>query len=460
MLVVHGIWTYGALWLWAEDSGLPSGSAPQADPPSRAERAERRSRAPRPHPFACDASQCADALAGLAALAGSALAATAVAGPALAGPALAGPAGPAGMADPAAMGGPAGMADPTAMAGPVADLARKAVEDELTLFLPSTPAGPLASPDLLRPVPSDAADGRRADGRRPVLAAWRIPALTFEPAAALSLLTVLDQPALSEPVTDLALGEPVLGERARGDAASGEPGQLTVAGSVPYLAALARLADDLVSRGRVLPQLIEESDGYEARWRPVLAGTDAQRAAELAAAMPPLGRATSRAGEPPARLVTEALDCLADAAARARLDGLPLRPAPGRGRTGPKVADRWLMALTAADARLGELTPAQEAEAAELGARLSAWLATAQIPAGPVRTCFRLAEPELATQPPDDGDQPASADQPVGGGEPPVAASRPAAPSRPWPPLGTVQVSRKTRYGGWSSRCSPPTTPA
>ncbi|TKK83777.1 ATP-dependent helicase, partial [Herbidospora galbida] len=58
-------------------------------------------------------------------------------------------------------------------------------------------------------------------------------------------------------------------------------------GSVRFLAALDDFARDLVRRGRVLPGLV----GREARWRPVLTGADAGRAAELAAAMPPVFRA-------------------------------------------------------------------------------------------------------------------------------------------------------------------------
>ena len=158
MLVLHGIWVYGALWLWAEDSGRPPRAAPQPGRPSRA---------PRPHPYACDVSLLADALSELA--------------------------------------------------EPVADVARKAVEDELTLFLPSTAGGPVASPDLVRPGTGDAAAGRRPGARRPVLAAWRIPALTFEPAAALRLLPALGQPALREPVLqELARGDQARGDQARG----------------------------------------------------------------------------------------------------------------------------------------------------------------------------------------------------------------------------------------------------
>jgi len=359
MLVMHGIWAYGALWLWAEDSGRPAGLPSRPGRPSRA---------PRPHPFASELSLLADALA-----------------------------------------------EP---ADQVADLARKAVDDELTLFLPSTAAGPLASPELIRPVTGGPGDGPRPGTGRRTLAAWRIPALTFDPGAALSLLTALgdrapgdrapggpasgDRAPGDRALADRVPGGPALADQALADRAPSDPagcaGKLVTAGSVAYLGALARLADDLAARGRVLPQLTEETDGRAARWYPVLTGTDAQRARDLAAAMPPLCRATCAAGEPPAQLFTDALDSLSDAAARGRLGGLELRPGRGRGRglAAAKVSDRWLTALTAADARIGELTPAEEAAAADLAAQLAAWRAAAQVPAGPVRTCFRLAEPETA----------------------------------------------------------------
>src|SRR5215472_8632397 len=98
MLAVHGIWAYGALQVWAEDSALPARAAAVTGRPSRA---------PRPHPFAAPSHVIADALADVLS------------------------AGP--------------------LAGAAADLIRKAVDEELTLRLPSTPLGPLASPELLRP---------------------------------------------------------------------------------------------------------------------------------------------------------------------------------------------------------------------------------------------------------------------------------------------------------------------
>jgi SNF2 family DNA or RNA helicase len=300
MQVIHGIWAYGALWLWAEDSGLEARAAPRPGHPARA---------PRPHPFSCEAAVLADTLAGLG--------------------------------------------------DPLADLARKAVDGELTLWLPSTADGPAASPELSRP-----AGTGPPSRRRPALAAWQVPALIFGPAGALDALTSL-------------------------------PGEGSVlGGSLRFLAALARLALDLASRGRVLPVLAEQEDGYAARWRVVLTGADAQRAGQLAAAMPPVCRATAAAGDPPAQVLTDVLDALADAAVRGRLAGLDLVPRRGRGPARLPVAQRWLAALTAADAIIELLTDQDEAEAAKLAGELAAWHSAAQAPAGPVRTCFRLIEPE------------------------------------------------------------------
>jgi len=320
MLVIHGIWAYGALSLWAEDSDGPATAPPRAGRPSRA---------PRAHPFAGSPGLVADALAELAVRA--------------------------------------------------EDLARKAVEDELTLWLPGTADGPLASPALVGEpgagtVAAGAAGaGSARTGARPTIAAWRVPALTFEPAAAFELLG--------------ALGEPGAGSVR---AAAG--------GSVPYLVALARLAGDLAARGRVLPALAVDPDGgYTARWRPVLSGADAQRARDLAAAMPPLCRAADGARDSSVAVLTGALDGLADAAARARLGrdtGFALLPRRrGRRPAREPVAERWAAALTGSDPQLAVTTPDDEAEALELAVALDEWHAAAQLPAGPVRTCFRLMEP-------------------------------------------------------------------
>jgi superfamily II DNA or RNA helicase len=299
MRVLHGIWARDALCLWAEDPALPP--APRGRPPD-----------PAPHPFACQAGELADLLATLP--------------------------------------------------GPPGEAARKAVDHELTLQLPSagTPVRPLASPELVRP---EAPQPQPSRPGRVRLATWRVPVLAFTPAAALDLLRA-----------DLA--------------------ELVIPGaSLPYLAALARFADALAARGRVLPVLIAEDGGYAARWRPVLGGTDAQRARDLAAAMPPSCRAV--AGDPPGVLLAAALDGLADAAARTRLPGSLLPARRGRTPVHLPLAERYVASLTSTDARLDVVTPQDETEAADLAAELDAWLDRALIPAGPVRTCFRLTEPAV-----------------------------------------------------------------
>src|SRR5215472_8001636 len=247
MLVIHGLWADGASYLWAEDSALPAAAPPRAGRPSRA---------PRPHPFALQASGLARALDRL----------------------------------PELVAGPAG----------------QAVGDEVTLRLPSATDRPLASPELIRRPDQDGAGGSRPGGRRGSLAPWRVPALAFEPAPAVDLLTVLGEPG--------ALSGEVIG-----------------GGSARYLAAVARLAADLAARGRVLPSLRAEDGGYAPRWRPVLSGADAERARELAAGMPAMCRAADADNRSSALILTGALDAFTDAAARARLAGQPLLPAR-RGR--------------------------------------------------------------------------------------------------------------------------------
>jgi SNF2 family DNA or RNA helicase len=369
MLVIHGIWANGALCLWAEDSRGP------ARVPVPAGR--RPSRAPRPHPFASDPDTLAELLAGLP--------------------------------------------------EPFPGLARKAVEDELTLYLPAAVDGPLASPELIRPPgPGDGQEGSGA--ARVALSPWRIPALIFEPAAALDLLTALDLLAApagpgAADVTAAETAPTTTAETALPTTADLSPAAVTAAagGSALYWAAVAALAVDLASRGRVLPVLDAQDADYAARWRPVLSGADAPRARDLAAAMPPLCRATQAAGEPPAPVLAAALDSLADAAARARLDhersGWTLLP-PRRGRQPARVgvAERWAQALTSADARVAITSAEDSAEAGELATALAEWHAAAQAPAGPVRTCFRLVEPAPDEDAAEASEDAAAGDTETGGG--------------------------------------------
>ncbi len=324
MLAIHGIWADGALSLWAEDPAEPGTSGPG----NTAGR-------PAPHPFAAPAVLLADVLA--------------------------------------EYGEPAG------------DLARKAAEAELTLWLPGTAtSGPLPSPELAEASDLSSRQPPNLAPGRTKLTPWQVPALTFAPADALGVLTAISHPATAA-----------------------ERGVLS--GTIHYLAALAALAADLTARGRVLPGFEAAADGrYLARWRPVLAGPDALRARELTVAIPPVCRAISEAGAPSADIVTEVLNLLTDAAVRTALaaePGFSVLPGPARDQ----LTDRWAAALTGED---GEVSvPAGDAaKAAQLTFALWAWQDAAQEPPGPVRTCFRLTEPAVRLPAGDQeaGDQEAS----------------------------------------------------
>ena len=182
---------------------------------------------------------------------------------------------------------------------------------------------------------------------------------------------------------------------------------------------MAWFAADLAERGRVLPALARTSgsngdgDRWAARWHPVLTGHDARRAGELADAMPPLCRAAGPGGEPPGPILAAALTGLTDAAARAQLaaarpDWALLPARRGRHPARIPVAERWAAALTGADSRVEVSSAEDETAAAELAASLAAWRDAAQVPAGPVRTCFRLVEPGLAEPGPDEPDEAAA----------------------------------------------------
>jgi hypothetical protein len=347
MLVIHGIWARGALCLWAEDARLPARTPESA--------AGRRSRAPRPHPFAAGPETIAGALASLGDTAIGAV--------------------------------------------------RQAAEDELTAWLPSAPDGPQAAPELIRPASDDGDSGRR---RFPALGCWRVPALAVEPAAALDVLAALDR--LAAPGEPLGTDAPdAVGELAAGGSVAY---WAAVAWFADDLAGRGRVLPALVPPADGL----HTPAPWAARWEPVLTGHDARRAAEFAEAMPPLCRAAEPGGEPPGPILAAALAALADAAARARLAaGAPgwglLSARRGRRPAQIPVAERWAAALTSPDPDV--LVDAAEAETAiALATALDDWRAVAEAPAGPVRTCFRLveppAEPETEAEPADRQD-PASA---------------------------------------------------
>ncbi|MFI7307072.1 SNF2-related protein [Micromonospora aurantiaca] len=367
MLVIHGLWLPGAgLALWAEDSTLP------ARAPRRPGRVPRE----RPHPFA----------AGHATLA-------------------------------AALDGPPG--EPISV----------------RLDLPTRAGSPLDSPELVRATVGEPVRG-------PVTrAGWRAPALGYAPDDAYALLRApMPGPVgaslrhlceLADFAADLVVRGRLLpvvleaypggGGPDGGPAATGRRTSARRSPAVPGVAGPggAGAAPGVARPGRRLRAVGTDdvATGW-ALWRPLLTGTDAGWARDLALALPPAARA-AREWRPEAwsapgavrdsgdhgpasgaaedvwagraddigagELVTEALDALVDAAARVALAGHRLH----RGMRPVGAVPRWLAALTGPERAF----PAEPDALATLRDELDAWQRDAA--GGAVRATFRLVEPAV-----------------------------------------------------------------
>ncbi|SEF79616.1 Superfamily II DNA or RNA helicase, SNF2 family [Thermomonospora echinospora] len=222
----------------------------------------------------------------------------------------------------------------------------------LDLLLPTTGGLPLPSPELAT-VPATV-----PETGEPELRPWRVPALALDPFAAMALLRHAEEAADVIPGTDLR-----------------------------YLGLVADTACDLVRRGRVLPALVREDGAPAARWRPV---PDAGRVRALTEAMPPACRSAG-GGRPAGEVLREALGGLADTVVRGTVPHPLLPPRRGKAPDPLPLTERWANALTGPDPWLSR-EPGDDLDG--LAAELDAWAAAAGRPAGPLRTCFRLAEPE------------------------------------------------------------------
>lgn len=227
-------------------------------------------------------------------------------------------------------------------------LLRGAFRVELTMLLPTAGDHPLPSAEL----------GPEPVSEEPGLRPWRVPALVLEPFPAMALLQAAEHSGDVVPGSDLR-----------------------------FLCVLADEAVHLARRGQVLPALLREDGDLVARWRPVL--DDPARFRALARAMPAACRAAD-GGRPAAEVLREALSGLVDTAVRGTVPH-PLLPAR-RGRVPDRLplAERWAEALTGPSAEVAR-EPGDDPD--ELIAELDAWAAAARRPSGPLRVCFRLAEP-------------------------------------------------------------------
>ncbi len=238
---------------------------------------------------------------------------------------------------------------------------------EVALLLPGSRSRPRPSPTVAR-----LASPRYPRGR-PTLRPWMVPAVTIDAAGVLDLAVHLGDGSPPGPPTGVVAGP-----------------------SLTWLAAVGRLALDLVARGRVLPTIVTGGSARpEARWSPVPTPEDIARLRSLATALPPSVRAevlpdgSGRALDA-AVVVDAALAALVDSAARSALDGQRLLPRR-RGRapaTGP-AGEAFVEALVSSDPAL----VAAAGEVEKLQRALADWLRSGHPAAGPLRTCFRLLPP-------------------------------------------------------------------
>ncbi|MDG6106494.1 SNF2-related protein [Dactylosporangium aurantiacum] len=216
------------------------------------------------------------------------------------------------------------------------------------LALPTVGSRPAPSPELA------AATAGPAAATRTML--WTVPIVYVPPATDLETLLLAGIDLLVE---DAALGDAAessgttnagVPAPATADAGTGvrAAGGVRAGSSIGALTDLVTFADDLVRRGRVLPDLLDHP--IEARWRPVLWGDDAMTFEALWRAMP--GVAYAGGDLTAEEAVRAVLDHQVDALVRARLGDRPI-VADGQIRQDGTVR-AWLAALTGPDATLRE----------------------------------------------------------------------------------------------------------
>ena len=245
------------------------------------------------------------------------------------------------------------------------------IEREVSVLLPSFKDGPQSSPHLLR-----ADDDGAARTRPGFLHPWVVRAVSAHPADALDVLLRL--PGVEE--RGIAVGD-----------------------SLRFLAEAAKLALELLARGRVLPTLAWREEHWLACWQPVAIDPhDSDRVQLLAASMPPMLRAEVGLSDDrrlPEAVVADVLCGVVDACARRFLSG-GLLARRGRRRSRSAV-EAWLVALTAAE----PVASADQMELAALAEQLEEWRQALERYAShrTFRTCFRLSAPEDPPEQPADG---------------------------------------------------------
>ncbi len=243
---------------------------------------------------------------------------------------------------------------------------RKIAVAEAVIWLPSSQDQPLASTPLIAQPPDPDAELK--------LAPWTVPVL----------------PLPADLLIDLLAG--CLDQTSRADG-------VRVGKTLAFWSTALRFAGALVASEQFLPDLEQRGKDWRAGWKPVLAGAQGQRGAQLAQAMPAACRALGRdAGLPPDRspadLLRDFLALVVDQMVRAALGPAGSPKTPKRpGRKTPEFAsvhEQWLYALRSAEGTL----QGKSSELGQLAQQVHTWNRPAVVAAtAPFRLCFRLEEP-------------------------------------------------------------------
>jgi len=188
------------------------------------------------------------------------------------------------------------------------------------------------------------------------------------------------------------------------------PEGVVIGDTLRALGEVAKLALELVARGRVLPWIEQGHAGYRARWKPALTDEgDVARMALLRRVVPrACGAAQGSGGATVPDPAAVALEAFVDGCVRQALLGHKLMPARSGHRT---VGEHWLQALLHRDG-LGSALTAEEVP--RLQSAVAAWQrAVAPVAAHGLRTCFRLSPPpEPPADAASDATQAPAADEP------------------------------------------------
>lgn len=256
-----------------------------------------------------------------------------------------------------------------------------------TIWLPAVDGQAVASSTLIAEPPSS--NGKAA------IAPWTVAAIPLSTAEAVDLLCrCVDRETLA-------------------------PGVI-VGNDLAFWAEAMRLGGAMVAREQFLPAIEAVEDFYRARWEPVFAGADAQRAQRLAKTMPQVCRALTSpdASAPPDAPALSALESFIGEV----VDYL-VRSAstPKKVSSIESAHDQWLGALRSLDG----VIDSSSSEMAKLADQAREWRRPITVSAAsPFRLCFRLEEPDRETERQRDGE--------TEGGQTISPSLRPSAPPSSW----------------------------